>query len=69
MNAIVVFCASVAAIFTVAKEKWTEYDCTERVQLFFLTAKEKTTQFIEWTKEIAIPEIQCLYDDCRKLSL
>jgi hypothetical protein len=51
MNAITNLCAIVAAIATVIYDKWNQYNMTERVQLWALTA-------YTWTREIAVPYVK-----------
>ncbi len=51
MDAITNLCAIVAAIATVIYDKWNQYNMTERVQLWALTA-------YTWTREIAVPAVK-----------
>lgn len=45
VNALVNVCAFIAALATVVYQRWNEYDCSERVQLFFVDVKEKSIKF------------------------
>jgi hypothetical protein len=51
MDAITNLCAFVAAIATVLYDKWNQYNMTERVQLWSLTA-------YTWTREVAVPAVK-----------
>lgn len=65
IDAVVIVCAFVAAVYTVAKEKWVEYDCTLRVKLGAIAVKETAIKIYNWTIEIAIPFLIELYNEIR----
>jgi len=58
MDFVVVFCAAIAAVFTVLRDKWVEYDCTERVQLAAETVKVQSVRFYNWNKDVSIPYVK-----------
>lgn len=67
MDAVVIACAFVAAIATVIRDKWTEHDCTERLQLFVLNVIEKAKTFYAWVTNVFVPECKSFYDECRSI--
>ena len=67
MDGVENLCVIVAAIATVIAQKWQEYDCTERLQLFVLRVIEGAKTFYAWVKNVFVPECKSLYDDCRSV--
>ena len=67
MDAVVVFCAFVAAVATVIRDKWQQYDCTERLQLFVLRVIELAKTFYAWVMNVFVPNVKSFYDDCRSV--
>lgn len=45
------------AVGVVLRQKWMEYDCTERVQLFALQVKEFVVIAYTWMREVGAPAI------------
>lgn len=62
---VVMVAAFVAAVYTVAREKWVEYDCTERVQLAAIYTKETTIKIYTWVREVFIPLMIEVVNDIR----
>jgi hypothetical protein len=67
MDAVVIFCAFVAAMATLIAQKWQEYDCTERLQLFVLNVIQKAKTFYAWVMNVFVPFVKSFYDDCRSV--
>ena len=65
MDVVVVFCAFVAAVATVIRDKWQQYDCTERLQLFAIRVIAGAKTFYAWTMTVFVPECKEFYADCR----
>lgn len=57
--------AIVYVIATLIAEKWQEYDCTERLQLFVIRITELAKAFAVWVMNVFVPECKSFYDDCR----
>ena len=58
MDAVIVVCAFVAAIYTIAREKWVEYEMTTRCQIAFDIVKEHTIIAYNWIRNVAIPFVR-----------
>ena len=67
MDVVVTVCAIVAAIATVIAQKWQQYDCTERLQLFVLRSIELAKTFYAWVTTVFVPFVKSFYDDCRSI--
>ena len=67
MDFVVVVCAVVAAVATVIRDKWVQYDCTERLQLFVLRCIELVKSFYAWLMNVFVPECKSLYQDVLKV--
>lgn len=67
MDAVVIACAFVAAIATVIRDKWQQYDCTERLQLFVLRVIELAKTFYAWVINVFIPGVKEFVKDCRSI--
>lgn len=65
MDAVVVFCAFVAAVYTVLRTKWVEYDCTERCQIAALYVKETAIKLYNWVREVMVPFVIETINDVR----
>lgn len=46
------------AVGIVLRQKWNEYDCTERVQLFALQVKEFSLTSYQWVRNVGIPNFK-----------
>lgn len=55
MNTVETICIVVAAVCIVIRNKWQQYDCTERLYLFLLWMKDKTVISYHWTRNVLIP--------------
>ena len=67
MDVVVTVCAFVAAIATVIAQKWQQYNCTERLQLFVLRCIELSKTFYAWVTTVFVPFVKSFYDDCRSV--
>lgn len=67
MDAVVIACAFVAAIATVIAQKWQQYDCTERLQLFVMNVITGAKTFYAWVMNVFVPFVKSFYDDCRSV--
>jgi hypothetical protein len=65
MDAVTIFCAFVAAVYTVLRTKWVEYDCTERCQIAALYVKETAIKLYNWVREVMIPFVIEIINDVR----
>jgi len=65
MDGVENLCLIVAAIATVIAQKWQEYDCTERLQLFVLRVIEGAKTFYAWVMNVFVPEVKFLIEDIR----
>ena len=60
MNAVENVIVFLIAIGVVIHQKWIEYDCTERVQLAAIQAKDFGVNSYIWVKEVGIPNFKNL---------
>ncbi len=67
MDVVVTVCAFIAAVATVIRDKWQQYDCTERLQLFVLRVIELAKTFYAWVMNVFVPNVKPFYDDCRSV--
>lgn len=67
MDTVVIVCAMIAAFATIIAQKWNEYDCTERLQLFVLNMIEKAKTFYAWLKNVAFPAVVDAYNEVRSI--
>ena len=58
MDFVITFCAVIAAVYTVLRNKWIENNVTERLQVTAETIKVETIRFYNWNKDVSIPFIQ-----------
>ena len=67
MDAVVIFCAFVAAVYTVSRKKWEQYNVTERLQLFVLFVKEKSIIVSDWLCDDFSPFVVDTYNELRSI--
>ena len=58
MDAVVLVCAIVAAVFTLASEKWVEYRMSTRCKITFRAVKKYAKVSYAWVHNVAIPYTQ-----------
>lgn len=62
---VVMVAAFVAAVYTVLRTKWVEYDCTERCQIAALYVKETAIKLYNWVREVMVPFVIETVNDVR----
>lgn len=65
MDGVVIVCAVIAALATVAKAKWVEHDMSERTALFVEEVKEFSIKFYIWVVDVAVPELISVRNEFR----
>ena len=55
MDTVVMVCAIVAAVFTLASEKWVEYRMSTRCKITFRAVKKYAKVSYAWVHNVAIP--------------
>lgn len=58
MDTVVMVCAIVAAVYTLAAKKWVEYEMTTRCQIAFETVKQYAKVSYIWIRNVAVPYVQ-----------
>jgi len=58
MDTVVMICAIVAAIYTVASEKWVENRMTTRFKIVWRSVKNYAKVSYAWIRNVAVPYVQ-----------
>ena len=58
MDTVVMVCAIVAAVYTLASEKWVEYRMTTRTKIAFRAVKKYAKVSYAWVRNVAVPYVQ-----------
>lgn len=64
---VIIAAAFVVAFVTFIIQKWQQYDCTVRLQLFVLRSIELAKTSYSWFLNVFVPEVKSFYDDCRSV--